>query len=295
LVALLREDKTMATTIKSALKTARDKFNCGGIGSAALDAEVLLSHVTGLEKAELYRDWRRPLEDDEVVQYNNLISRRLSGEPVAYITGHKEFMGLDFFVNRSVLIPRPETELLVENALKLMPPFPLVADVGTGSGAVGVSLAYFNRQAQVYATDRSKEALEVARLNSARHGVSDRVFLHRGDLLQPLHSCLAAGGVDLIAANLPYVAESDLSALPEEVGMFEPRLALDGGVDGLELYRRLVPEAAAFLKEGGFLLIEIGCDQGRQAREIFDPRVWETRVWQDLAGLDRLVEARYKG
>lgn len=294
MVALLREDKTMAATIKSALKTARDKFNCRGIDSAALDAEVLLSHVTGLDKAELYRDWDRLLRDDEVVQYNNMISRRLSGEPVAYITGHKEFMGLDFFVNSSVLIPRPETELLVESALKLMPPFPLVVDVGTGSGAVGVSLAYFNREALVYATDRSTEALEVAGRNSARHGVSDRVFLLPGDLLQPLHGCLAAGGVDLIAANLPYIAESDLPGLPVEVGLFEPRLALDGGVDGLELYRRLVPEAAAFLKKGGFLLIEIGFGQGRQAQEMFDPRDWETRVWQDLAGLDRLVVAKLR-
>ncbi|MFX4262672.1 peptide chain release factor N(5)-glutamine methyltransferase [Pelotomaculum propionicicum] len=284
----------MAGTIKSALKAAREKFNSRGIGSAALDAEVLLSHVTGLERAELYRDWDRPLRDDEAVQYNNFTSRRLSGEPVAYITGHKEFMGLNFFVNSSVLIPRPETELLVENALKVMPPFPLVIDVGTGSGAIGVSLAYFNREALVYATDRSTEALEVARLNSTRHGVSGRVLLHPGDLIQPLHGCLAAGGVDLIAANLPYIAENDLSGLPGEVSMFEPRLALDGGKDGLEHYRRLVPEAAAFLKKGGFLLIEIGFDQGRQAQALFDPQVWETKVRQDLAGLDRLVAARLR-
>lgn len=285
----------MTETIGSSLRRAREELKNRGTGSAALDAEVLLSHVTGLERPALYRDWDRPLRDDEVVQYNKLTSRRLSGEPVAYITGHKEFMGLDFFVNRSVLIPRPETEMLVENALKVMPPFPLVVDVGTGSGAIAVSLAYFNREALVYATERSTEAVEVARRNCARHGVSDRVSLHQGDLLQPLHSCLAEGGVDLIAANLPYIAESDLSGLPGEVSMFEPRLALDGGVDGLELYRRLVPEAADFLKKGGFLLIEIGFDQGRCAEALFDPQAWETRVWQDLAGLDRLVEARYIG
>ncbi len=285
----------MTVTIKSALKTARVKFFGTGISSAALDAELLLSHITGLERAALYREWDRPLRDDEAAKYNFLTRRRLSGEPVAYITGHKEFMGLDFFVNRSVLIPRPETEHLVEYALKAMPPFPVVIDVGTGSGVIAVSLAFFNREATVCATDRSGEALETARLNCARHGVSDRVLLRQGDLLQPVQSCLMAGGVDLIAANLPYIAERDLSGLPGEVGMFEPRLALDGGKDGLEHYRRLVPGAAEFLKKGGFLLMEIGFDQGRPARSLFDPQTWEVEVLQDLAGLDRLVAARYKG
>lgn len=285
----------MTLTIKFALKTAREKFYGAGIGSAALDAELLLSHVTGLERAALYREWDRPLRDDEAAQYNVLTGRRLSGEPVAYITGHKEFMGLDFFVSRSVLIPRPETEHLVEYALKIMPPFPVVIDVGTGSGAIAVSLAFYNREAVVCATDCSGDALDIARLNCARHGVSDRVLLRQGDLLQPVQDCLKAGGADLIAANLPYIAERDLSGLPGEVGMFEPRLALDGGKDGLEHYRRLVPGAAEFLKKGGYLLMEIGFAQGRPARSLFDPRIWEAEVLQDLAGLNRLVAARYKG
>lgn len=283
------------TTIKSALQNAREKFKGCRINSAALDAEVLLSHVTGLERAALYREWDRLLGDDEAAQYNILTGRRLSGEPVAYITGHKEFMGLDFYVNSSVLIPRPETELLVENALKGMPPFPVVVDVGTGSGAIAVSLAFYHRRARVYATDRSAAALVVAGRNCVRHGVRDRILLLQGDLLQPLYCCAAADGADLIAANLPYIAESDLSGLPGEVRMFEPRLALDGGADGLEHYRRLVPEAAAFLKKGGRLLLEIGFDQGFQALALFDPQEWEVQVCPDLAGLDRLVVARYKG
>lgn len=285
----------MNETLKSALKTAREKLDYHGIGSAALDAEVLLSHVTGLERAALYIEWDRPLRDDEAAQYNDLTQRRLSGEPVAYITGHKEFMGLDFFVSRSVLIPRPETELLVEDALKLLPSSPVVIDVGTGSGAIAVSLAFYNWEAVVYAIDRSDEALEVASRNAIKHCVSDRVFLYHGDLLQPLKGCLAAGRVDLIAANLPYIAESDLPGLPGEVRMFEPHLALNGGEDGLEQYRRLIPEAEAFLKKDGFLLIEIGCEQGRAAAALFDSQVWEAKVLQDLAGLDRLVVARLQG
>lgn len=256
---------------------------------------MLLAHVTGLEKAALYREWDRTLKDNEAVQYNILIGRRLSGEPVAYITGYKEFMGLDFFVDNAVLIPRPETELLVEHALQVIPPFPVLIDVGTGSGVIAVSLAYYNKEALLYATDRSNVALAVARRNCIRHGVSDRVFLYPGSLLQPLYGCAAAGGVDLIAANLPYIAESDLSGLPGEVRMFEPRLALAGGEDGLEHYRRLVPQAAVFLKKDGHLLIEIGFDQGRRALALFDPQLWEAQVWPDLAGLDRLVVARYKG
>jgi release factor glutamine methyltransferase len=281
--------------MKSALRTAREKFNACGIVSAALDAEVLLSHVTGLDRAALYSKLDRPLGNDEAAQFNNLTSRRLSGEPVAYITGHKEFMGLDFFVSRAVLIPRPETEQLVETALKILPSSPVVIDVGTGSGAIAVSLAFYNREALVYATDRSGEALEVARRNAVRHGVSDRIFLYQGDLLQPLKVCLEAGRADLVAANLPYIAESDLPRLPGEVRMFEPQLALNGGADGLEHYRRLVPEAAAFLKRDGFLMMEIGWDQGWAAAALFDAQGWDAKVAQDLAGHDRLVVARFKG
>jgi release factor glutamine methyltransferase len=285
----------LTVTLKSALKTAREKFNACGIVSAALDAEVLLSHVTGLDRAALYSELDRPLQNDEAAQFNNLTSRRLSGEPVAYITGHKEFMGLDFFVSRAVLIPRPETEQLVEKALKILPSSPVVIDAGTGSGAIAVSLAFYNREALVYATDRCGEALEVARRNAVRHGVSDRIFLYQGDLLQPLKVCLEAGRADFVAANLPYIAESDLPRLPGEVRMFEPQLALDGGADGLEHYRRLVPEAAAFLKRDGCLLMEIGWDQGRGAAALFDALGWDVKVLQDLAGHDRLVVARFKG
>lgn len=284
----------MTVTLKAALKTAREKLNACGIVSAALDAEVLLSHVTGLDRAALYSELDRPLQNDEAAQFNNLVSRRLSGEPVAYITGHKEFMGLDFFVSTAVLIPRPETELLVEEALKILPSSPVVIDVGTGSGAIAVSLAFYNREALVYATDRCGESLEVARRNAVRHGVSDRIFLYRGDLLKPLKACLEAGGADLVAANLPYIAECDLPQLPREVRMFEPQLALDGGADGLEHYRRLIPEAAVFLKREGCLLLEIGWDQGPGAAALFDAQDWDVKVLQDLAGYDRLVVARFK-
>lgn len=255
----------------------------------------MLSYVTGLDRAGLYREWGRVLTAEEEALYQGCIGRRLAGEPVAYIIGNKEFMGLDFAVDPSVLIPRPETELLVEIALERLPPFPIIIDAGTGSGAIAVSLAFFHRGAEVYATDCSPEALEVARHNAARHGVEERIHFYGGDLLEPLKDHAPGGQVDLVAANLPYIAESDIPVLPREVGLFEPLAALDGGPRGLKHYRRLIPQAGAFLKPGGFLLMEIGCRQAQGIIALLDPLQWEAVVLKDLSGLDRLALARFKG
>jgi len=282
-------------TVKSALRQARIQFEEAGISSSALDAEVLLSHATGCDRAGLYSNWDRLLSGEEEVRFYELTRRRRSGEPVAYITGRKEFMGLDFMVNPSVLIPRPETELLVENALKLMPPASTVVDVGTGSGAISVSLAFYNPGAVVFAIDCSPEALEVARRNAVKNGVADRVFFFEGSLLAPLDGLLRPGQVDQITANLPYIDSNDLPGLPREVRLFEPLLALDGGAEGLEHYRRLIPQAEIYLKQGGALLFEIGFNQGRQALNLLNPNLWQAAVIKDLTGLDRLVLARYLG
>lgn len=286
------EVKKLSLTVKSALRQASLQFKEAGIGSSALDAEVLLSHATGLDRAGLYSNWDRLLSGEEEVRFYELTHRRRSGEPVAYITGRKEFMGLDFMVNPSVLIPRPETELLVENALKLMPPASTVVDVGTGSGAIAVSLAFHNPGVRVFAVDCSSEALEVARRNAVKNGVADRVFFCEGSLLDPLNGLLQPCQVDLITANLPYIATGDLQELPREVRMFEPLLALDGGAEGLEHYRRLIPQAEIYLKQSGALLFEIGFNQSRQALNLLNPNLWQATVTQDLAGLDRLVLAR---
>jgi release factor glutamine methyltransferase len=283
-------------TMGQALLRARQQLKKGiNSGSPALDAEVLLSSVTGLDRAGLYRDWEKSLPKEMETRFFELVGRRRLGEPVAYLTGQKEFMGLNFTVRPSVLIPRPETELLVETALKGLPPSATVIDVGTGSGAIAVSLAFFRTDAVVYATDCSPEALGVARLNAARLGVGERCFFYQGDLLEPLSASGAAGRVDLIAANLPYIARDEYPALPAGVRMFEPALALDGGADGLACYRRLIPAATRFLKKGGLLLLEIGCRQGQASLALFNPPAWEVAVLKDLAGLDRLVVARYQG
>jgi len=318
----------VAVKLRDVLAQAGGYLKEKGIESSFLDAEVLLTHVLGLNRAGLYREAERTLTGTQEKVFSELISRRGRREPVAYLTGSKEFMGLMFHVDRSVLIPRPETELLVEKALVTKGRFSvtllqeekgqgegsvvsdgvekasgllagedrlLIVDVGTGSGAIAVSLAVFLPSAKIYATDCSPAALAVARRNAVACGVGERVMLYEGDLLEPLMSCPGLpGGVDLIAANLPYIPSGDLPALPPEVYLFEPRAALDGGADGLAQMRRLVPAAAGLLKPGGWLLMEIGADQGETAAALMPEPVWEVQVHKDLAGRDRLVVGRLK-
>ncbi|MCG8403473.1 MAG: peptide chain release factor N(5)-glutamine methyltransferase [Firmicutes bacterium] len=282
-------------TLREELVRAARFLNGRGVSSPGLDAEVLLAHVLGRDRVYLYRESQRYLDGEAARRYRALLKRRAGGEPVAYLTGRKEFMGLDFIVGPPVLIPRPETELLVENALAALagsPGHPAVVDVGTGSGAVAVSLARLASRCAVYATDISAEALMLARENAARHGVAVEFF--HGDLLSPLRGVLEPGSVAVITANLPYIPKEELSSLPREVRDYEPRTALDGGFDGLEPYRRLVPVAAQYLAPGGMLLMEISPDQAERALALALPPRWESAPVPDLAGRTRLVKARLK-
>lgn len=282
----------MSVKIKEAISLARRQLLESGSASPALDAEVLLAHVTGRDRAGLYRDWEKTLTLGEEARYKTVVDGRREGRPVAYLIGDKEFMGLSFAVNPFVLIPRSETELLVEVAFQLAPPGAMIVDAGTGSGAIAVSLAHFRSDVRVYATDQSLKAIETAQLNAARHGLENRVKFYQGDLLAPLSGLYLTGRVDLLTANLPYIATDDLPFLPREVRLFEPVSALDGGADGLELYRRLIPEAADILRPGGILLAEIGCDQREAVARLLQPPLWEVTVRKDLARRDRLVVGR---
>lgn len=261
--------------------------------SPALDAEVLLREVLGLTRAGLLTHPERPLTESQARTYLDALRRRAAGEPVAYILGRREFMGLAFHVDRRALIPRPETEALVEVALRTAAGSDTsaveVADVGTGSGAIAISLARRRPKWRILATDVSEAALDVARANAGRllgAGQVQVVFLH-GSLLQPV-----AGPLRLIAANLPYIPTGDLATLPPPVRDFEPRQALDGGQDGLDAYRALLPQAAGKLEPGGTLLME--CDP-RQAQPLcgLAARAFPSAgvaVHRDLAGRERVVE-----
>ena len=260
-----------------------------------LEAEVLLRHILGVDKTRLYREPDQLLSEVQQKQYYQVLERRSQGEPVAYLTGRREFMSLDFIVNSQVLVPRPETELLVEIILNDLRPFSgpaHIVDVGTGSGAIAVSLAYYLPTAQVWAVDLSSAAINVARQNAENHGVTGRLSFLEGDLLTNLPETLGSG-LDWVAANLPYIPSEEIPLLPRTVAQYEPSLALDGGQDGLELYRRLIPQAWQRLKPGGKLIMEMGCNQGQLLVGILAAGDWQAvEIVQDYAGLDRFVLAR---
>jgi release factor glutamine methyltransferase len=273
-------------TLKQALSQSRDIFAANNIEDSSLESELLLRHVLQIDRVRLYLDIDRELSPDKYEEFRSLVQRRLEGEPAAYITGNREFYGLDFYVNPDVLIPRPETELLVEKALELARKRSLssVVDVGTGCGAVAVSLALNLPEAKVYAVDVSAAALEVVAYNCRKHGVKDRISLLQGDMLEHLSE-----PVDLIVANLPYVREAELAGVNTQG--FEPALALNGGADGLDKIKHLCREAGGRLKPGGCLLLEIGQGQAEAVTEYLNDTFTSAEIGlaSDLAGIERVV------
>lgn len=275
--------------LKQALGRAKELLTAGNIDDASLEGELLLRHVLGIDRVHLYSNLERELSLEQEETFWSFIKRRLNGEPTAYITGHREFYGLDFYVDSRVLIPRPESELLVEEALVIARPHAtyVIAEIGTGCGAIAISLALNLPETRIYATDISVPALEVARINCRKHGVEDRVRLLQGDMLDPLPA-----PVDLLIANLPYVKKSEIS----QTGLsdFEPQLALDGGPDGLKKIHRLCRQAGRKLNPQGCLLLEIGQGQGNPVitflRDLFPSAA--IKVTPDLSGIGRVVSMR---
>jgi len=258
-------------------------------GAEPLDAPVLLAHLLGVDRAALHAHPERPLTPEQAARFRQMIAGRGRGVPVAYLTGRRAFFDREFVVSPAVLIPRPETEHLIEAALEWARGRAglRIADVGTGSGAIAVTLAARLPDAAVWAIDASEDALAVARHNAARAGVAARITWFRGDLLSPLLA--NASQVDLIAANLPYIPSADLDGLA--VARFEPRAALDGGPDGLDLIRRLLAQAPGVLAPGGLALLEIQSGQGKRVAELAGAAFEgaEVRVLADYAGYDRVV------
>ena len=271
------------------LAQASQRLSDAGVESPRWDAELLLAHVLGTNRAQVLAWPERQLTPQQLARFQDLVARRSEREPLAYILGQWEFFGLAFEVDRRVLIPRPETELLVERALgmarRMTPPL-RIADVGAGSGAIAVSLAVHLPEATVYALDESPDSLALAAENARHHGVGDRVHCLAGDLLAPLPE-----PVHLIAANLPYVTTEEWQDLAPEIRDYEPRAALDGGPNGLALIRRLLAAAAPHLLPGGAILLEIGAEQGKAATSLARQHFPKATVLlqQDYAGLDRLV------
>jgi release factor glutamine methyltransferase len=286
-----------SSDIGRALLAATRRLREADVESAQLDAAVLLCSVLGVNKAWLYAHPTRPLTEHEIAKYEDLVRRRMCHEPVAYLVGYRPFYGLDITVDNRVLIPRPETELLVERALGHAQMLiregqrPVIADIGTGSGAIAIAIAINAPEATVYATDVSAACMEVSEKNIWRYGVGEQVHPVPGSLLDNLPE-----PVDIVVANLPYVATPELATLPPQVRNWEPVLALDGGPDGCDVIRKLLaqvasPEGRARLKPGAVLFLEIGADQGARVRSAVSELLphCECSVLVDYSGLDRVV------
>jgi len=276
-------------TVLDVIRWTAARFSERGLPTPRLDAELIVAHVLSLPRIQLYVQSDRPLSATELPDIRALIKRRQAGESIAYLVGKKEFWGFEFAVDARVLVPRPDTETLVEEARERLEGLeaPRLADVGTGSGALAVTLAKLRPDAVVFASDISASALEIARANAERLGAA--VTFVEGDLAAPLAE---HAPFSLIVANLPYIPSANLASLPPEVRA-EPMLALDGGDDGLQLVRRLVEAAPALLASGGALALEIGAGQAQTTAALLASAGFvDVRVRPDLAGVDRVVAGR---
>ncbi len=284
----MHADATFQPTIKQILTRAAAVLEKVEVETPLLDAEVMLSESLGVPRSYLFTHPEEHVGTAAASHFEFWLRLREQRVPLAYIIGHKEFYGLDIEVTPAVLIPRQETETLVEATVAVLKgiPSPLVAEVGVGSGAVAVALAKSIPSAKIFATDSSEEALEVARRNIDRHGMGRRIDLRLGNLLEPL-----AGLVfDAVVSNPPYIPTDEIPNLQPEVARYEPIMALDGGLDGLDCYREIVGEAPRYLKQGGRLLFEVGWEQADDVKTILASAGFEDiRAVRDLSGVERVV------
>lgn len=275
-------------TLQQIYREGKETLERAGIAEAELDAWYLLEYVTGISRASYYGDPGRVVSEEDICRYRECIEKRAVHIPLQHITGEQEFMGLSFRVNDQVLIPRQDTETLVEEALKYAMPGMRVLDLCTGSGCILISLLHFCPGLTGVGSDISAEALKMARTNGQRLHVEDRAQWLCGDLFEKV-----TGAFDLIVSNPPYIRSAEIEELQEEVRLYDPRIALDGAEDGLLFYRRIIEESKSYLKNGGRLLFEIGCDQGRDVAELLENAGYtEVSVKKDLAGLDRVAAGR---
>ncbi|MBZ5555126.1 MAG: peptide chain release factor N(5)-glutamine methyltransferase [Acidobacteriia bacterium] len=282
-------------TLGEALKAAKEKLVLNSVPSPYLNAEVLMQRLLGVNKVFLMSHPEKELAAGVEQKYLEWVERRARGEPAQYITGWQEFWGLDFVVTPKVLIPRPETEHLVETVLKLnRASRPVIADVGTGSGCIAVALAKEIPQSRIVAIDQSEEVLQVAARNAENHGVSSRIEFKRGDLLDPLEIEKYGGVLDFVVSNPPYVPSRDRESLQVEVKQFEPASALHAeGDDPMEIYRKLIRHSLPRLRAGGYLVAEIGAGQQKAIQGLFDPQQWQDLQFvDDLQSIPRVVAAR---
>jgi protein-(glutamine-N5) methyltransferase, release factor-specific len=281
-------------TIQRLLTWTTDFFGERGIENPRLDAEVLLSAVLGRDRMYLYVHFDEPLEAEELARFRAYVKDRAAHMPLAYVLGTREFMGLDFRVMRDTLIPRPDTEVLVECAVDFLRTRAsagagdlCIADIGTGTGAIALSVLHYTEGTHADAVDISSAAAAVARENAERLGLAERIDVHVGDLAAPLMGRM----YDMILSNPPYIPTADIGTLMPEVRSYEPHLALDGGADGLDFYRRLMVNIPAMLRDGGAIAVEVGIGEAHDVAALMEthPRIVRTETMRDLGGIERVV------
>ncbi|HVP11193.1 MAG TPA: peptide chain release factor N(5)-glutamine methyltransferase [Phycisphaerae bacterium] len=284
-------------TVGRLLTWTKGHLETKGIDEPRLAAELLLAHALGCKRIELYTRYNQVATAEQRAAFREMVIAAAEHKPIAYLIGHREFYSLDFIVTPDVLIPRPETELLVELALAWCQEHPAdrftLLDIGTGSGCIAITIAKRQPGIAAMATDISPAALAVAARNGERHGVADRVRFLEADLLSLPPDTVPPGGFDIIVSNPPYIAERDREALPQNVRDYEPGQALLAGEDGLDIYRRLSPEAAPFLRPGGTLILEVGFDQADAVENLFaasSPPLQLLGRSKDLNGIDRAIQ-----
>jgi release factor glutamine methyltransferase len=282
----------MPTSIAETILQGAHRLRKARVPEARREAGSLLAYVLGRDRSFILTHAEDAIGEEETKRFRECLERRAQGEPLQYITANQEFFGLDFEVTKDVLIPRPETELLVETALKLLPRSAdvFICDVGTGSGCIAIALMQQLPHARAVAIDISPGALAVARRNAARHSVTERIDFVLSDCFDALTLRESHASFDLIVSNPPYVEEGAMADLQREVRDFEPRNALAAGADGLDIIRRLLLAAGDFLKTGGYFLFEIGFSQAAAVRELLDPKIWKLMdIYKDLQGIPRTV------
>ncbi len=258
--------------------------------NARFEAEMIVMHTLGISRTELITNPRRAVTDGEVERVNETAARRAGGEPLQYILGETEFMSLPFKVNRATLIPRSDTETLVEHVLEYMNGEACnILDIGAGTGCIGISLAHYNKNARVTELDISADALNTARENAEINGVSDRMEFVNADILNEI----PVGDYDIIVSNPPYIETAIIDTLQTEVKDYEPISALDGGADGLKFYRRITEIAPKMLKKNGLLAFEIGFNQGESVKKLMEKNYNDIRIIKDLCGNDRVISGRW--
>ncbi|WP_010246521.1 peptide chain release factor N(5)-glutamine methyltransferase [Acetivibrio cellulolyticus] len=273
--------------LKQAFTEGSKMLKLSNIEAPVVTAGAILCHVLGCDKAYLYSHDDYILNNSQFNSFLEAIKRRINGEPLQYITGSQEFMSLDFIVSPDVLIPRQDTEILVESVIQFASGKGNIdiLDVGTGSGCIAISLAYFIKNSRVTAVDISKGALEMARKNAQKCGVEDRITFIESNLFDNVTS----GDFDIIVSNPPYIPVQDIETLEKQVKDFEPRSALDGGCDGLDFYRRITKDSIRYLKPNGLLAFEVGYDQSQEVLKIMKDSFDNLKIERDLAGIERVV------